>query len=366
MADTKRLTLLQSFFAFSLTVAAIIMVAIASVVYTRSDSVLDSALDTAVRMRTQSAATALGRTLDSDWQSLTFLSQSLPIENPAAIKSMMEGIQGDGSRIAWVGYAGMDGKVRVSSNDSLIGVDVQARPWFQQGLDGNYGGDLHPALLLAPDDPSRQFIDLARPVRGADGVVNGVVAFHINASWLQRYLTETAQGLTIDLFLISPTGSVSLASNGSGNELLDRDIARIARTGANVGTREVWEDGNTYFSTLVSDVTYGEVPNFGWRMVGRIDTQLVNPIVDKLIKGGLVLMVLSSGVAIVLSALYARVYLVPIARLSAAAHRIRNGSREYPPAARSTADAHAIASSLLDLQHAKAPHANQHQPPPGS
>lgn len=203
-------------------------------------------------------------------------------------------------------------------------------------------------------------------MRGADGVVNGVVAFHINASWLQRYLTETAQGLTIDLFLISPTGSVSLASNGSGNELLDRDIARIARTGANVGTREVWEDGNTYFSTLVSDVTYGEVPNFGWRMVGRIDTQLVNPIVDKLIKGGLVLMVLSSGVAIVLSALYARVYLVPIARLSAAAHRIRNGSREYPPAARSTADAHAIASSLLDLQHAKAPmptSTNPHQGP---
>lgn len=355
MANAKPITLLRSFFAFSASVAILMVACIATFVYMRSDDLLDSTLDTAVRMRTQSAATSIARSLYQDWESLRFLSTAIRTDDPDAIHTMMQGIQGDGTRIAWVGYAGLDGRIRVSGDHRLVDVDVQARPWFQQGIDIPYGGDLHPAVLLAPNDPNALFIDLARPVHTPDGMTNGVVAFHIHASWLQRHLTETADSLNIDLFLINPTGTVSMASNGDANSLVDSDIARIAQTGASMGVRETWDDGRSYFSTVVTDVTYGDLPNFGWRLVGRIDTGLVHPVLAALQEGALWLIAITSGLAITLSALYARLILVPLTRLAGTAHRIRTGSQEYVPPYRSTDEARTLATALLALQQAKSP-----------
>lgn len=119
---------------------------------------------------------------------------------------------------SWIGIADPSGRVRNATGRLLVGQSVLQRPWFSNGLQGQYVGDAHEAVLLAQllgadnaAEPLR-FVDFAAPIRAADGRVLGVAATHLNWTWVTRLVQQASAGVRapsgIELLIISETGTV--------------------------------------------------------------------------------------------------------------------------------------------------------------
>jgi diguanylate cyclase len=103
----------------------------------------------------------------------------------------------------WVGFAEVPGTVTAAYRDLLEGADVSGRDWWSAALKGPYLGGVHevalPASALARDarpgatraDPPR-LLDVAVPLRRADGEPYGVLAAHLDAGWVVAVRDEMA------------------------------------------------------------------------------------------------------------------------------------------------------------------------------
>ncbi len=350
-----RITLRGSLYAFVLITMLIVGVGAALFFKSRSEAILNQNLDQAVRVRTTSAAQNMARSLFADWQALGFLAQAASGRDREAIRDLMNGVRGNGSRISWIGYANTDGEVIEAADGMLVGQDVSARPWFIAGLEGGYAGSVHEAVLLAnllrnESGVPPQFIDLAQPVKNEVGDTIGVVAMHIDAGWMARLLKETADDLRMGLLLFDASGKLILSSTqieGSVGEHLQSAV----QMGTADASQEVWGDGTRYFSSLVPRISYENLPNFGWRLAGRIDAGSVGSTTDYLRSAVLTALAAAVGLLLLATFVYARLFLAPLTALGASAARIAEGSGEYPIEVASTREGAQIAAAVARLQN---------------
>ena len=340
--------------------ATLLVVSFAGLALLRSSThaLEEDALDRAVRTRTVAAGQMLTRTLHADWRDLQHLAGRLAA-NGAAADGLMDGMRGDGARVSWIGHAGVDGIVLTATGGMLTGVDVGTRPWFRNGLRGPFAGDVHEAVLLAQllggegDEPLR-FVDLALPVLGAEDEPTGVVGMHIDAAWVENLLEDAAGSLGVDLFLVNYTGAVVLSSREAGTAIGDLDVLRAAQVGTQHAGHEVWPDGREYFSSLLPSVTYADLPEFGWRLIGRLDPEAFRPDVSSLRGKGLWAIVAMLAALTALSAVYVAAVLRPLERLAGDADRIAAGEAVYPAEGQSTREGARLSAALVRLQTQKA------------
>jgi hypothetical protein len=94
-------------------------------------------------------------------------------DDPAKTRRALDRLHARFPEFAWLGVAGPDGVVVASTDGLLTGRDASARPWFSGGHDHAYVGDVHRAVmlekLLPPAPEPWRFVDIATPVRRADG-----------------------------------------------------------------------------------------------------------------------------------------------------------------------------------------------------
>ncbi len=322
----------------------------------RSADIVDAALDTAVRVRSEAAAQTLARTLHADWQDLEQLASVVGTGPEAEVSALMTGLRGTGTRISWVGFADTTGTVRIASEGMLEGQDVSARPWFRSGLQGGFAGDLHEAVLLAsllpqPDngEPLR-FVDLALPVRNSAGELTGVLGAHIDVAWVRKLLEETAAVSKLDLFLVSADGSVALATTETVAGVENLAVLRSARAGIASSGRETWPNGRAYFSSMIPTVAYADLPSFGWRLVGRLDAASFRPAFAS--ARGLTISLTIATVAILaaMTAVFVLMFLRPIEALSLSAERIASGVEEFPPEGGISRESVQLSAALARLQ----------------
>ena len=355
MTSAHPMTLRRSVVLFCLSCLTAVTVVIASFVYLRGDRFTDSTLAFASRFRTTAAAGELARVLERDWLNLIFLTEQASTLAPDQMSHLLTGAGGDPTRISWIGYADLSGTVTAATNDLLVGKDVSERPWYRNGLTGGFAGDVHDAVLLAQllgddDDEPLRFIDLARPVLDANGNISGVIGMHINAGWLADYLLETSERFGIDLYLINPSGTISASSTDQEPTEADLQILRTAQTGISAHGRETWPDGRDYFSTIVPEVTSGDLPSFGWRMIGRLDANSVSFGVDLIRNGAHYAALLALTLVFLITMIYARFILEPLSRLAKSAKAISEGSQDYPENSRITLEAAQLSTALARLQ----------------
>jgi len=130
---------------------------------------------------------ALDRTLDQTVRDVAVLSTLSEVRNargPAEARRVLESFQHDFPDYAWIGIAKPDGRVLAATSGLLENRDVKARPWFHAGQLHVIAEDYHPATLLGSllprtPDPWR-FVDVAGPIRDADGTLRGVLAIHLS------------------------------------------------------------------------------------------------------------------------------------------------------------------------------------------
>ncbi len=242
---------------------------------------------------------------------------------------------------AWIGLAGLDGKVRLATQGMLEGADVSKRPWFRNALDGVYVGDVHEAVLLAkllpnPGNEPKRFVDIAWPYMDADGKPAGVVGAHLSWQWakeVQQSVMQFPQSAggpapgrrNMEALIVGADGVVLLGPDGLQGQKLDTGSARAVLAGGTGHVLETWADGRQYLVGYSKTRGYNAYPGLGWSIMVRqsVDDayQPVRAIQRRVLWSGAALAAVFSIVGLVLARRLAR----PLGELAASAGRVERG-----------------------------------------
>jgi hypothetical protein len=340
-------------------VSALIGLVIAyQVIGDRARDFEQASLTRAVETRARGMQMALAQAMYREWSNLNAIRQQFAFLPPHDMQVLLNSLTGTADTISWAGYARNDGTVVAASNGLLVNADVSSRPWFQRGLEGDFAGDFHEAVLLAqklpapPDGSPLRFLDFAAPIRASDGSgsVAGVVGLHVNAQWAERLVRELAQIMGVDVFIVNPEGRAVVATDGGSYNNLGLASFAAARSGA-VGTHlETWPDGKSYFTATLPELSYRDLPKFGWSIIARISADdVLQParatsldLMTRLIAFGLLLLVLT--------ALFIVWYIRPFGQLAANAKALAEGEDLYPFESNRTRELSLIGAALARLQ----------------
>lgn len=230
----------------------------------------------AVRVRAQALGSFLTRTLYEEWRQLEASAAEFSGADLPALRERLDALAGNPDKISWMGVASPEGKVLASTGGLLEGQSVAERPWFQQGLAGPFAGDVHEAALLArllQNDSSEplRFVDFSAPIIGVDGQVIGVLGAHVNWRWVRNVAAEAARQLELDAFVVNREGTVVLATAPIDETSAALPSFQAARRGVTSNFTETWGDGTAYHSFTVPNLTYADMPPFGWALVARLE-----------------------------------------------------------------------------------------------
>lgn len=175
----------------------------------------------------------------------------------------------------WIGFADTSGRVIASTGGLLEGESVAQRPWFSGALEKPFFGDVHKALLLErllprQDGPWR-FVDVAVPVRDAQGRVIGVLGAHLSWGWVEEtqasVLELAAHRQPAEALLVSADGEVLLGPK----PLQGQQLALPDDTPSPAYFVQRFADGDEYLTGMVSTPGHRDYPGLGWQILVRQD-----------------------------------------------------------------------------------------------
>lgn len=320
----------------------------------RARSFEEASLQRALETRTRGIQTAISQALYREWNVLSSVNEQIGGLSVTDLQDRLNAIAGDGSVVSWAGLAETDGRVIAASNGLLMGQNVGERPWFLQGLKGEYAGDVHDAVLLASllprqDEPMR-FIDFAVPFLDQDGAVRGVLGLHLDVSWIKRLVDELSQALNVDIVIVGANGEISASSVSDLPDLSGLGSLQRARAGALGTSLERWPDGELYFTLTVPELSYNDLPKFGWNIVARIDGGAAIVPAQQMSDYLIVRLLGMATILLLLTALYIVAFVRPFSRLAANAMEIADGKDTYPMESNRTREMNMLSTALARLQ----------------
>ncbi|MBB3220188.1 PAS domain S-box protein [Pseudoduganella umbonata] len=245
---------------------------------------LKQSIAVALTERARYAAQQLDGTMFERYREVQFLASRPEFTRPdmaaADRRRAAEGLQSSYPLYAWIGMAGLDGKVLAATGGLLQGVDVAKRPWFSGALAGRHVHDVHDAKLLAKLLPREEggpprFVDVAFPVRGDDGRVHGVLAAHLNWRWAEamRLQIDAAGGSDGETLIVGRDGKVLAGPGAVTGTVVDTAVLEAARRGRYDHAEERWADGRDYLVGGAATHGLGGYPGLGWTVLTRQETR---------------------------------------------------------------------------------------------
>jgi len=192
-------------------------------------------------------------------------------------RRLLEEMQKTYAYYAWLGITDIDGKVLVSANRLLEGVDVAHRPWFKNALKGVYLNDVHEAALLAkllqPDAAGKEplrFIDVAFPYRDAQGRIAGVFGTHLSLAWAADIEKSVMQPLArrkhVDTFILDKNMAVIMGPQALLGKRPFQDAAFAAVRPSGYAVQR-FGDGKTYLAGYSKSQGHSFSPGLGWTVM---------------------------------------------------------------------------------------------------
>lgn len=227
------------------------------------------------------------------WRDIQIAAASESLRDPgvgaAAKRGPMERLQATYPAYSIIGLIDPDGRVAVTSTGALEGADVSGRDYFRAGRERPFVGDVHPAkllqALLTPDAASGgatareplRLLDVAAPVRAADGRVLGVLAAHLDWTWardMARILESSLRGHRqgAEILILAQDGTVLLGPPALQGGALPPSVLTGGQSLDPQGTSRVgrWPDGSAaYLSARAATAGYRDYPGLGWQVVVR-------------------------------------------------------------------------------------------------
>lgn len=308
-------------------------------------------LATEIGVRAEGVQTALAHVLYDEWSSLKVLAQDVGADDPETIRGKLQTLAGDGDRLSWAGYAGLDGTIQASAGDVVLGEDVSSTSWFQTGLSKPTAEDVRETVsTVSGQDSSRSSLIFAAPVRNADGQVRGVLSARLDLSSATILLRDMARALDIDLVLIDSAGAVLMQTRGRAEDTPDLPSLQAARAGASMVTLERWPDGRSYFSAAVPDITYRDLPSLGWSLVARVPADLAVAPAEQLSRGMIFYLASFGLMLLLLTMIFVESFIRPFGVLARIASKIADGAEVYPPDTNRTREVQMITAAIVRLQ----------------
>lgn len=258
--------------------------------------------------------------------------------------------------LAWMGVAAPDGRVLVATRGILEGQDVSARPWFRAGLQGDFAGDVHEALLLArhlaapPGGEPIRLIDFAMPLRRADGALIGVIGSHVDWGWMRDRVRRAPLPPGVDAMLVARDGTVIVGPDSLEGTRLTQRSALAGGQGVSTVTQEEWPDGQRYLAATVPAGAAEGLPGFGWTVIVRQPPEAALGEARSLARRIGIPLLASGGVILLVGLALTRAVARPFARLADAASALAEGRLDSPvPDTRSTREAALLSAALARL-----------------
>ena len=307
--------------------------------------------------RAHDAGVQLSRALYGQWFKLQQLADEAAA-NPDhdQLRLRFDTVKAVNPDCAWVGFADTSGRVVVAAGGILEGEQVLQRPWFRNGIEQPFAGDKHEALLLArflaakSDEPVR-LVDLSLPVHRSDGTLAGVLGMHVDWIWVRDFLRAFGRDDGSDLLLVSRQGDVLVGPSGLEGRRLTLHSMQAAGQGVAVTDAELWPDGQQYLVSVVPDLTYRDLPSFGWSIVARQPVSLAFAPARQITRDTLPILLGVCVIAVLLSYMLGIAMGRPITRLALAAGEVARGRFTAPiPDERRYREVALLSAALSRLQ----------------
>ncbi|MGY6529078.1 MAG: response regulator [Cyanobacterium sp.] len=281
--------------------------------------------------------------------------------NDGARRVLLNQLQESYDNYAWIGFANDEGIVEVSTQKMLEGVDVSERPWFVEGLQSSFVGDVHDAKLLGkilppPDDGDvLRLLDISTPVYDNNEQLIGVLGAHLSWEWVKSLedslMRNIGEEQEVDILIVSEDGDILL--NSGEKTIFDGGFFLESASGNNgYVTKKADIDGSEYLISYGVDDGYLDYPGLGWRVVIKKESAIAfRPAYNlqiQILLWGLFL----ASIASVVGWKIADRITKPLLNLSKQAKIITEGNRETPIKVYQGKDAIALlSSSLNELAH---------------
>jgi PAS domain S-box-containing protein len=280
-----------------------------------------------------------------------------PASSVATRRAVLNDRQSTFRHYAWIGLAGLDGRVIAATQGMLEGADVSVRPWFRNALVGNYVGDVHDAKLLArllpaPNGEPKRFVDIAFPYLNSDGKPAGVLGVHLSWQWA-REVRDSVIGPeerpSLQAIVASSDGTILLGPDAMMHRPLSATSLSALRTRANGYLVEYGTQGN-YLVGFARTRGYRDYPGLGWSVVVRQDLREAYGPVRTLQARVLWIGVGAAVVFSILGHFLALRLSRPLRELALSAERIRDGRADaIAPPRGAYAEVHGLAGTLNAL-----------------
>lgn len=190
-------------------------------------------------------------------------------------RSLLNTLQDTYENYSWIGITDTNGIVQISTDNVLEGVDVSARPWFQNGRGRVFLGDRHEAVLLADilykdQELPVYFVDIAYPLIDEEGKLMGVLGAHINWGWVASVKDQMVSHNGAEVLIVDQSNEI-LADPGqriSFNTLPNQLVSHI-NTGQPGYTTTTMEGQRDYVVGYAKSEGYLDYPGFGWSVLIR-------------------------------------------------------------------------------------------------
>ena len=302
-------------------------------------------------------ALQLARSLYGQWretEGLVRFAEAAPAA--AELRLRLETIAGLNERYAWIGLARPDGRVVTATGGILEGDSVAERPWFRAGIQAPFAGDVHEAVLLqriiAPNatEPLR-LIDFAAPVRRPDGSILGVIGSHVTWSAVRDVVRDSLRDTGRDVVLVSRSGEILVGPRELEGKALSLPSILAARQSAPQNNVETWPDGQRYLTTVISPITYGNLPSFGWSLIIRQPADAAAAPARAITRRLAIALVIAALIALLASLVVGGMVTKPLKLLRDSARALADDKLDRPiPDLRAYQETREIADALTRIQ----------------
>lgn len=277
------------------------------------------------------------------------------IERPELLGQHLDALKRSYEGYAWIGCAGMDGRVLGASDGLLKGSDISQRPWYAGALKANYLGGPHRALLLEKKlntnelEPLR-FLDIAIPVLTEQGSIAGVLGAHIDWRWIKTIAQSMPPREQSEFMIVADNGLVLSGPPELQDTILPQAMAERMERGKSGYDVAHWPDNKLYLSGYGRSTGYQSFPGLNWLIIERDHVELAYAPIHALLRQLMLWSLLVAGIFAVAGWIAARRITKPLLIISEAAEAIERGdTKTNIPLMSAYHEVKVLASALASL-----------------
>lgn len=333
-SETHPISLEQATYGFVL--AGLLLAGVVFLISARSQRDADNfaALDLALHVRLEGAALDLSRHLEEDWDRLRALAATAGPRDASAAR--FDAAFGTDRQVAWAGAIDAAGVLVAETGDAAW--SVEGMPWLDTAR------NVPVVRILPGTETAAPALIFAQP-HDESGVVAAVLPY----TAISTHLSDSSAVLSLDLFLVGPSGILVGATEDFPNATPDVPSLRNAMMGIEHTQTELWPDGGEYFTSSTA-LAVEDMPEIQLRLVGRIDPQEFKA-TDTGIENAALRMILALISFIgMLTYGFVRYFIAPFGQLARNAAKIADGSEDYPYEGRRTRELALLSSALVRLR----------------